>query len=70
MVTKVKGSVTDAPEYAVAAPATGTHVLGEVVFNSAGGANVGWVCTAAGTPGTWLPFGTKLQLLSTVPLVS
>lgn len=50
----IKGAGT-----AGAAPSTGTHVRGEVVFNadpSAGG-KVGWVCTAAGTPGTWKAFG-------------
>lgn len=42
-----------------AAPSTGTHARGEIVFNadpSAGG-KVGWVCTAAGSPGTWKAFG-------------
>lgn len=46
------------------APTTGSHGLGEIAFNifhgSPGFATkgmVGWVCTAAGSPGTWLPFG-------------
>ena len=47
-----------------AAPTTGTWALGDEVYNSnpseAGGAGskyivIGWKCTAAGTPGTWLP---------------
>lgn len=41
------------------APTTGAHVRGEIVWNetpSAGG-KVGWVCTTAGTPGTWKAFG-------------
>jgi hypothetical protein len=40
-------------------PTTGTHLLAEVVWNSApeAGGNVGWVCTVPGTPGTWKPFG-------------
>lgn len=42
-----------------AAPTTGTHARGEIVFNSAPSAagKVGWVCTTAGSPGTWKPFG-------------
>lgn len=46
-------------EYGTAAPTTGTWQPGDVVFNaspSAGGM-VGWVCTAAGSPGTWKTFG-------------
>jgi len=40
-------------------PVSGDHARGEIVWNrspSAGGV-LGWVCTAAGTPGTWFPFG-------------
>lgn len=46
-----------------AAPTTGTWAIGDEVKNSApaeaGAASskyviVGWICTAAGTPGTWL----------------
>jgi hypothetical protein len=47
------------PGAAGAAPSSGAHVRGEIVFNadpSAGG-KVGWVCTASGTPGTWKAFG-------------
>lgn len=42
-----------------AAPVTGTWARGSIVWNiipSAGGV-LGWVCTATGTPGTWVPFG-------------
>lgn len=36
------------------APASGAHKKGEVVYARAGHDGViGWVCTAAGTPGTW-----------------
>jgi hypothetical protein len=44
---------------AAEAPTTGAHVRGEIVLNSAPSAEgfVGWVCTASGTPGTWLEFG-------------
>jgi hypothetical protein len=43
-----------------AKPAAGTCVLGDVVFNTAAtaGTNVGWICTGAGTPGTWSPWGS------------
>ncbi len=46
-----------------AAPTTGSHARGDFVRNSepteAGAASskyvvLGWVCTASGTPGTWL----------------
>jgi len=38
-----------------AAPASGAHARGEVVWNMnmAAGSAFGWFCTAAGTPGTW-----------------
>jgi hypothetical protein len=41
--------------YAAAAPTTGTWAAGSVVWNSAptAGGAAGWVCTVAGTPGTW-----------------
>lgn len=43
-----------------AAPTTGTFIRGDIVYDrtpSAGG-NIGWVCTAGGSPGTWKTFGT------------
>lgn len=42
-----------------AAPTTGTWALGDVVYNTnpTSGGYFGWVCTAAGTPGTWRTFG-------------
>lgn len=41
------------------APTTGTWERGDVVFNmyASAGERVGWICTGAGTPGTWEPFG-------------
>ncbi len=44
----------------VAAPTTGAWAVGDVVWNSApaAGGSEGWVCTTAGTPGTWKLFGT------------
>lgn len=42
-----------------AAPTSGTYEVGDIVYNSApaAGGFVGWVCTTAGTPGTWKTFG-------------
>lgn len=47
--------------FGTAAPTTGTYKRGSIVYNtapSANGNNVGWICTAAGTPGTWKAFGS------------
>ena len=43
-----------------AAPTTGDWARGDIVWHSepASGGNIGWVCTAAGTPGTWKSWGT------------
>lgn len=48
--------------YASAAPASGTAVVGDIVYNTApaSGQPIGWVCTVAGTPGTWIGFGVVL----------
>jgi hypothetical protein len=42
-----------------AAPVAGTWVVGDIVYHSAPAAAgfIGWVCTTAGTPGTWKTFG-------------
>lgn len=42
-----------------AAPVAGTWAVGDIVYNTApaAGGNIGWVCTSAGTPGTWKEFG-------------
>lgn len=42
-----------------AAPASGTYVQGDIVYNEspASAGFIGWVCTVAGTPGTWKTFG-------------
>lgn|GEM_PF-2364796 len=42
-----------------AAPAIGEHARGDIVWNltPTPGGHVGWVCTEAGTPGIWKPFG-------------
>ena len=40
-------------------PTYGTHSRGDVCFDvqPTAGYPAGWICTAAGTPGTWVPFG-------------
>lgn len=45
--------------YGSAAPTTGANVVGNIVWNTTptAGGNIGWVCTTAGTPGTWKTFG-------------
>lgn len=45
--------------YAAAAPATGTYRKGDYMMNSsvAAAGYMGWICTTAGTPGTWKGFG-------------
>lgn len=42
-----------------AIPTAGTWKVGDIVWHSAptAGGKIGWVCTAAGTPGTWKAFG-------------
>lgn len=42
-----------------AAPASGAHIAGEIVFNAdpVASGKIGWVCVTAGTPGTWKAFG-------------
>lgn len=46
--------------YGASAPSAGDWVVGSVIHNSepASGANTGWVCVAAGSPGTWKSMGT------------
>lgn len=47
-----------------AAPTTGAHTVGEIVFNSsptnAAGQPAGWICVVTGTPGTWRAFGVTV----------
>lgn len=42
------------------APASGTYRVGDIVWDEApaAGGTVGWICTTAGTPGTWKAFGS------------
>ena len=41
------------------APTDFTFAVGDMVFNqgATAGGKAGWICTTAGTPGTWKPFG-------------
>jgi parallel beta-helix repeat protein len=52
---KVKNTVF----YGSAAPTKGTWEKGDIMYNSMTltTAYVGWICTSAGTPGTWKSFG-------------
>jgi hypothetical protein len=58
---KILGGLNNryAQYYASAAPTTGTWKIGDKVFNTAPsvGTPKGWVCTVAGTPGTWVSEG-------------
>ena len=53
------GSSARAIDYGSAAPVADYHARGEIIYDIAptAGGKVGWVCTAAGTPGTWKAFG-------------
>jgi hypothetical protein len=46
-------------KYASSFPASNTWVVGDIIWNTvpAASGNIGWVCTTAGTPGTWKTFG-------------
>jgi len=45
--------------FGTAAPTAGTWAVGDRVYNSGvtTTSNLGWVCTSAGSPGTWTAFG-------------
>jgi len=45
--------------FGTAAPTFGTYGVGDKCWNTTpvAGGTVGWVCTTAGTPGTWKAFG-------------
>jgi hypothetical protein len=45
--------------YGSAAPTAGTWAVGDMVYDTgvAAGGYLGWVCTIAGSPGTWKTFG-------------
>lgn len=57
-INSVSGGAIEGRLSRTAAPTTGTWGAGQVVWNSAPSSSaIGWVCTASGTPGTWLAFG-------------
>lgn len=43
----------------ISAPTSGEFARGDIIYNVSpvAGGNIGWVCTAAGAPGTWKTFG-------------
>jgi len=41
--------------YRSSAPTDGFHNVGSLTFDITG-ATIGWICTTAGTPGTWVPW--------------
>jgi hypothetical protein len=49
-------------KFGTAAPGSGAHVVGDIVFNSAPntGGPIGWACSVAGTPGTWVTMGSSV----------
>jgi hypothetical protein len=46
--------------YHTGIPSIGTWKVGDKIVNTipAASGNIGWVCTTAGTPGTWKTYGT------------
>jgi hypothetical protein len=48
--------------YATSVPTAGTWTVGRILINAApsSGQPIGWVCTVAGTPGTWVGYGVVL----------
>jgi hypothetical protein len=50
---------TNIEAFAAAAPTTGEWKVGDKIINTtpASGGSIGWVCTTAGTPGTWKTYG-------------
>lgn len=47
------GTGCNVRQIASASPAVGTYVLGDVTYNTAGVTPFAWLCTVAGSPGTW-----------------
>ena len=58
-VTAITTGVVMPFDTGIGPPGSGTWALGFIRFNSAPalGGNVGWVCTATGSPGVWAEFG-------------
>lgn len=57
--TQTNNSWNPTISYGTAAPTTGTYTVGDIVYNTAPAPSgyTGWICTTAGTPGTWKGFG-------------
>jgi parallel beta-helix repeat protein len=47
---------------AAAIPSTGTFRQGDIILKAAATDFVGWICTSAGTPGTWQKFGELISV--------
>jgi hypothetical protein len=62
LIQKFGNSGTGFPTitYSSGIPGAYTWKVGDIVYNTVptSGGNIGWVCTTAGTPGTWKAFGT------------
>jgi hypothetical protein len=54
------GTTPSAWTWGTAAPTTGTAARGDIVWHRSpvAAGNVAWICTTAGTPGTWKSFGS------------
>lgn len=50
--------------YGTTAPSAGNWIVGDFLFNSAASGPVGWRCTVAGSPGTWLAVHTAPPVTS------
>jgi hypothetical protein len=66
-VNGLSDGLSNARLTAAAAPTTGTHAAGDIVYNNAPSelgmtlskyVIIGWICTVGGTPGTWLEMRT------------
>ncbi|MGE3992262.1 glycosyl hydrolase family 28-related protein [Pseudorhodoplanes sp.] len=59
-------------ETGTAAATTGAWAKGDIRWNSnvSAGSNIGWICTVAGTPGTWIPIGQAGPVTSVVSVPS
>lgn len=53
-----------------APPTSGRWNAGDVIWNNAPAADapVGWICTAGGAPGTWVPFGLIMYSTTLYPI--
>jgi hypothetical protein len=56
---ETQNSWNSSESFNTAAPSAATWNVGDIVWNltPVSGGNIGWVCTVAGTPGTWNTFG-------------